>query len=165
MRLILVETEYHLIKELTMKTISKTKAQAIINVMSNQHNEILNNRSTNTATYSRMKLLLNVLRSVCFDIARTEPVTAEAYFECADKMISEAYSKVLRNIADKEFDAIPSNEPLFRTSELDDEEEVIIDGLLIEPYYIFDCNDEDCDPYHNYKEKFLAEPLYRGNDE
>ena len=61
-----------------MKTISKTKAQAIINVMSNQHNEILNNRSTNTATYSRMKLLLNVLRSVCFDIARTEPVTAEA---------------------------------------------------------------------------------------
>lgn len=149
-----------------MKTISKTKAQAIINCISNQHNEIVNHRSTNTAILSRMRRLLNVLRSVCFDIAVVEPITAKAYFECADQMVQEAHAKIMRTIADKEFDAIPSNEPLFRTSELDDEEEeeVVIDDSN-EPFYISDCNDEDCDPYHNYKEKFLAEPLYRGDDE
>lgn len=101
-----------------MKTLNELKAQAtgIVKFMATK----LANGNVNP---HRMKRLLDVLRRVCFDIAKHEPKTASAVFEVADKMYTELTDKAKRIVINKEIE--------MSTKEIQ--------------WDSTDCNDEDCD--------------------
>lgn len=127
-----------------MKTLNttKTKALNIFKVISNQHDAIVENGSTNTAIYSRMDRLLPILRQACFDLAKVEPLTAQALYETAENMLSEAYSYILNNVKLEEERA----ESVAWLNSVDEE--------------MFDCNDEFGDlEWHTFDTGYCKQPI------
>lgn len=145
-----------------MKTLNslKNKANRIVSYMDTR----IKNGNANPA---RMKRLLDILRNTCFEIAKYEEKTASALFEVADIMVSEVIESTRFRIIQKEIN-VKEKDIQWDSYACNDEDCVISKSVTewIEPLYpTTDCDDEHCDPLHHYKEKFLQEPLYRGNDE
>lgn len=148
-----------------MKTLNtaKTKAMKIFHAIASQHEEIVENGSTNTVVYTRMNRLLPILRNACYELAKIEPLTAQALFETAENMLIESYAYILNNVKLAEEEAKDRDwlnsvdEEMFDCND-DGFEDYRINGNFEEPS--FPCNDEFGDlEGHTFDTKYCKQPI------